>query len=792
MFRIHVKTAIRNLIANKSFSIINIFGLAIGLSICLLIVFYVVDELSYDRYNTKFSRILRINTNMKVGGSESSFAIGPKPLAQALVKNFPEIENAVRIAPGVGIKFKKGQDHIQENLVIYSDPSLFDIFTLPMIEGDPARALQEPNSVVITESMAMKYFNKVSVLGQTITAVDDNAIYKVTGVIKDLPQTSHFTCDFILSISSLPGYNENVWTGLDDNTYILLKPNADAKKLEAKIPAFFKKALIASNFNVDEFERGGNYYRVSLTPLKNIHLRSNLQRELGINGNIDYIYIFSAIAILVLLMACINFMNLSTARSADRAREVGVRKVLGAPRKNLIIQFLSESILVTTISATIAAGTAWALLSPFSKLADKHLVITGQTILWLLPLMIGLIFIVGLLAGSYPAFFLSSFRPVNVLKGKLASGFRNSGLRSFLVVFQFAISIFLIISTLVIYDQMHYIQNKDLGFNKNHVLVIKNASALENPALLKQEVKALPGVQSATLTNFLPTGGNRWPQSIAIPPNITVRTEFWPVDDEYVTTMGMTIVNGRTFSRQFLTDSLAMIVNETASRMLGIANNPIGQTVNNDTIKYHIIGVVKDFNFSSLRDNITPVVLVLGHDWNYSLGVRLQTENLPVLVSQIEDKWRALSPHQQFDYSFMEDDFDATYRAERRMAEIFVWFTSLAIVIACLGLLGLAAYAAEQRGKEIAVRKVLGADVSNVVALLSRNFLKLVLISILISVPASWIVMHNWLQGFAYRQHLQWWVFALASVGALLIAFLTISSQSFKAATSNPANSLRK
>jgi len=751
----------------------------------------VVNELSYDRYNTNFSRIIRINTEIKFGGSTTAMAISPKPLAQALVRNFPEIENAVRIAPAVGIKFKKGEDHVQEDHAIYSDPGIFAVFTLPMLHGAPAKALEAPNEIVLTESMAMKYFNKVSVVGETLTAVNDNTIYKITGVIKDLPPTSHFACDFILSLSSLPGYNDNDWTGLNYNTYILVKPAADRKMLETKIPAFFRKSLAATNFNVDQFEHGGNYYRISLTPLGDIHLRSNLQRELGVNGNIEYIYIFSAIALLVLLMACINFMNLSTARSANRAREVGVRKVLGAPRRQLISQFLSESILVTAVSTIIAVLGAWALLSPFSHVADKQLAITGHTLIWLIPLLVAIIALVGVLSGSYPAFYLSAFQPINVLKGKLATGFKNSGLRSFLVVFQFAISIFLIVGTLVIYNQLHYIQNKDLGFNRSHVLVIKNASALENPRLLKEDVKKLPGVLAATLTNFLPPSGNRWPQTITRGQNIEIRTEYWPVDNDYVTAMGMDIVKGRTFSDQLLTDSSSMIVNETAAKMLGIANDPLNQTIVHDSTRFHIIGVVKDFNFNSLRDNITPVAFVLGRDWTYSLGARLQTENLPALMSQIESKWRALSPHQQFDYSFMEDDFDAIYRAERRMASIFVWFTSLAVVIACLGLLGLAAYAAEQRTKEIAVRKVLGADVSNVVMLLSKDFLKLVIISILISVPVSWIVMQNWLQGFAYRQHLQWWVFALASAGALTIAFLTISSQSIKAATNNPANSLR-
>jgi putative ABC transport system permease protein len=791
MFRNHIKTAIRNLLSHKGFSTINILGLAIGLSVCLLIIFYVVDELSYDRYNTNYSRILRINTELKFSGSTASVAISPKPLGPQLVKNFPEIENAVRIAPAVGIKFKKGEDRVQEDHGIYSDPSIFDIFTLPMIQGSAARALEAPKTIVLTESMAIKYFNRASVVGETLTIANDNTIYKITGVIKDLPPTSHFACDFIMSLSSLPGYNDIDWTGLNYNTYILLKPGADRKMLGTQIPAFFRKALSANSFNVDQYERTGNYFRISLMPLGDIHLHSNMDRELGVNGDIEYIYIFAAIAVLVMLMACINFMNLSTARSANRAREVGVRKVLGAPRKQLISQFLTESVLVTAASTIIAFLAAWALLSSFSHLADKQLAITWHTAVWLLPLLVAVIVIVGILAGSYPAFYLSAFQPINVLNGKLATGFKSGGLRSFLVVFQFAVSIFLIIGTLVIYNQLHYIQNKDLGFNRSHVLVIKNAGALDDAQVFKQDVKMLPGVQSATLTNFLPTNSNRWPQTITRGQNNSVRTEYWLVDDEYITTMGMNILKGRTFSHQLLTDSSAMIVNETAAKMLGITGDPLNQTVMHDSTRYHIVGVAKDFNFSSLRDNITPVVMVLGHDWTYSLAVRLQTENLPALMAQVESKWRALSPHQQFDYSFMEDDFDGIYRAERRVAKVFVWFTTLAIVIACLGLLGLAAYAAEQRSKEIAVRKVLGAGVSNVVVLLSKDFLKLVFISILISIPISWIVMNNWLQGFAYRQHLQWWVFALASAAALIIAFLTISSQSIKAATNNPAKSLR-
>lgn len=522
-------------------------------------------------------------------------------------------------------------------------------------------------------------------------------------------------------------------------------------------------------------------------PLKDIHLRSNRQRELGANGNIQYIYIFSAIAVFILILACINFMNLSTARSADRAREVGVRKVLGSSRFELVAQFLTESLTITLTAAIIAALMTWLLLPVFNQVSGKELFISLQTFAWLLPVLLAIIIVVGLLAGAYPAFFLSAFRPVHVLKGKLATGFKGGTFRSFLVVFQFGISIFLMAGTLIVYNQLNYIQNKDLGFNRSQVLIVKNVTTLHDPRILKQEVKNTPGVIDATLSSFLPTGTLRFPNVFASSSAKNIQGEFWTVDEDYITTMGMNLVSGRNFSNQFATDSSAMLINETAARILGYKGDP-AERINT---KYHIIGVIKDFNFSSLRDNVTPVFMVMAPDWMASLSIKVNTTNLPALMNKIESTWKGLSPNQHFEYSFMDEDFNALYASEQRMGKLFIIFTTLAIIIACLGLFGLAAYAAEQRNREISIRKVLGASVSSIASMLSKDFVKLVIISIIIATPLAWLVMQKWLQGFAYRQNIQWWVFVITGLGALFIAVITVSYQSIKAAVVNPADSLR-
>jgi len=787
MIRNYLKTAFRSLLKNKGFTFINIFGLALGLATCLLIVFYVIDELSYDRYNNKYDRIYRVDTDIKYGNTLTAFAITAPPVADALVKEFPEVERSTRIWRAVNIRFKKGNEVIEERNAIYCSDGIFDIFTLPMLEGNPKTALTEPNAIVITRSTALKYFNTIHAVGKTLAMATDSSIHKITGVIKDMPAQSHFKADFFMAM--VPNTDLS-WAHFNTATYILLKQGANYKNLESKFDALISRN--ETTFDYNKFIAAGNYIRLSLMPLTQIHLYSNRERELGVNSNIQYIYIFSAVALFILLLACINFMNLSTARSANRAREVGVRKVLGSSRKYLIAQFLSESLMITLGATVIAVLAAWALLPLFNHVSGKSLTITAQTFLWLLPALLVIIIVVGVLAGSYPAFFLSGFQPVHVLKGKLTAGFKGGFLRSFLVVFQFSISIFLIIGTLVIYNQLKYIQNKDIGFNRNQVLIIKNAHALSNPPVFQQEIKQLPGVLNATLTSYLPTGYNSVPAYVTSGVGMQLQTEaqFWPVDTAYINTIGLKLLQGRNFSGQFASDSSAMIINQTMAKVIGYTGNQLEKIKAQDK-EYHIIGVVKDFNFNSLRDNVTPLVMVMSKDWMASLSVRINTANLPALMQQVENKWKAMVPNQHFQYTFMDDEFNAIYNNEQRMGKIFVVFTSLAIIIACLGLFGLAAYAAEQRNREISIRKVLGAGVSTLVVMLSKDFIKLVLIAIVIATPLAWLIMQKWLQGYAYRENISWWVLAITGFAAIIIAFITVSFQSVKAALVNPVESLR-
>jgi putative ABC transport system permease protein len=796
MFRNNIKTAFRSLLKNKVFTFLNVAGLALGITACLIIVLYVVDEFSFDKYNLKSDRIFRVNTDIKYGDIATSRAIAAPAIAQALVSQFPEVEKSVRLLPD-GALVKKGNEFIREDKVAYCDSSIFDVFTLPMIEGDPKTALSEPNSVVITESAALKYFSRTNVVGQNLIFFHDSVIHKITAVIYDVPKQSHFQFDIFVSMQPVEASKEIAFNAIYPfSTYILLRPGSNYKNLEAKFPALLKEHL---GFLAD-MEKGGDYIKINLTPLKDIHLKSNRTNELGKNGNIQYLNIFSIIAVFILLIACINFINLSTARSANRAREVGVRKVLGSSRKNLTIQFLCESFLITMAATVLAVFSTWLLLPLFNQLSEKNLSLYTEGIPWLISSLLAVVIVVGLFAGAYPAFFLSSFQPVQVLKGKLSSGFKRSKTRNLLVVFQFAISIFMIIGTIVIYNQLHFIQNKDLGFKRSQSFVIKHINELDGdlPVIFQQEIKKSPSVKDASLSSFLPTGSRRWINFLTIKEN-GIQVQLWPVDANYVNVMGMKIAKGRNFSNKLVTDSAGIIINETAAKMLGIEKDPLNQAVSLGKINYNVIAVVKDFNFSSLRDNINPLAMVLmtsvmkkyEGDGADNLIVSVNTANIPLLLSQIETKWKALSNNKHFDYSFMDEDFDSIYRSEQRMGKLFIIFTSLTIIIACLGLFGLAAYAAEQRTKEISIRKVLGANVSTIVALLSKDFIKQVIVSIFIAIPFGWLAMQTWLRGFAYRINIQWWVLCIASLAAIIIALITTSFQSIKAANSNPVKYLR-
>lgn len=792
----YLKTAVRSFKNNKGVSAINIIGLSAGIAACILIVIYVTDELSYDRYNVNANRIYRITENVSLNGHEGSYAGTEKPLKQA-IQDVQGIEKITRLVPVSSLflspkKFfvKKGNEVIEENKIVYAESDLFDVFTLPMIEGNATGSLSEPFTTVITESTAKKYFNRVNVVGESII-INDSGLYKVTAVIKDIPLQSHFNYNFFLSYSSIPESQIDGWGYSGIHNYVLVKPAASISTVEKEIQN------IAISHYPSIITSGGNYLKVNLTPLPDIHLRSKSQYEIDKGGNIQFVYIFSVIAFFILLIACINFINLSTARSANRAKEVGVRKVIGSSRRNLIGQFLTESVLLTFISTILAIVIVRLMLPYFNQVADKQLSVTGSSFFSALPVLLLIVLLVGALAGIYPALYLSGFKPIAVLKGRLAAGFKRSLLRSSLVVFQFSVSIFLIISTLVVYNQLSYMHSKDIGFNKSQMLVIKNTGRLGNGVdNFKQELKQMAGVEEVTISGFLPTGRERnitgfFPQ-LPIDINQDVLAEFWKVDEDYVKTMSMQLANGRNFSNRLASDSSAIIVNEAFVKKMGFTE-PLNKTVYRNSFgvyAYHIVGVVKDFNFSSLRENVQPLVLVNKRD-NGAVTARVSSANLPTLMAQIENKWKQRAGNFQFTYSFMDEDFEAIYRTEQRMKQIFISFSVLAIVIACLGLFGLTAYAAEQRNKEIAIRKVIGAGTGSIINLMSADFIKLVGISILIASPLGWFAMNIWLQDFAYRTHIGASVFLFAGIIALVIAVITISFQTVRAALANPVNSLR-
>ena len=679
------------------------------------------------------------------------------------------------------------------------------MFTFPAIAGNTHTALDDPNTVVITESAAKKYFGTTDALGKTIeTNENDKTLYKVMAVIKDMPHNGHFNYDFLFSMKN-SGYKWGQFTSHNFHTYLLMRKGTDYKAFEKNFDAYIDKYVLpyVQQFvqikSMSEFRKAGNKLDYSLTPLTKIHLYSSLTYELAPNGNIQFVYIFSIVALFILAIACINFMNLTTARSANRAREVGIRKVLGTERKELITQFLAESTLMVFLSLIIAIGIAFVVLPLFNNIASKSMVLGSLFSPIILPLLIALPFVVGLLAGSYPAFYLSAFKPIEVLKGKLKMGGKTTSLRSVLVVFQFATSIFLIIGTIVIYKQLNFIQTKDLGFKKDQILIVNGTFALDNAETFKNDILKLNGVQSGTVSSFLPVdNSSRNDNSFSTASTIDVNNGFdmqnWYVDCDYVKTMGMQIIKGRNFSKDFGSDSSAVIINETVAKLIGY-KDPIGQKIyrsgdGKTTIAYNIIGVVKNFNFESLRQNISALGFFLGKGGG-SISFKVNTGNINNLVSEVENKWRAMVPSIPFSYRFMDDSFDEMYRSEQRVGKIAIIFSVLAILIACLGLFGLATFIAEQRTKEIGIRKVLGASVQGIVQLLSKEFVKLVAIAFIIAVPTGWYFMNKWLQDFVYRINMSWWIFALAGITVLIVALATVSFQAIKAALTNPVKSLK-
>jgi len=801
MFRNYLKSAWRNIRKNKLFSAINILGLSIGIALCFIIMLYVQDELSYDRFNKNADDIVRVVFQANINGGKINEANVMPPVAQAMKNDFPEVQNATRLVQYGASKITYKDKTFKEDQFAFVDPNFFRIFTLPLIEGDAKTALLEPHTVVITKATAEKYFGKEDPLGKTLGFNNNTESYKVTGVIDNVPSNSHFHFDVFGSMTGWNDSKSDSWMRSDFFTYLLLKPGTDYKKMELKFPGMVEKYMGSQiqkemGISLSQFRTKGNELGFALQPLTSIHLYSHTSGEIEAGGNASYVYIFGGIAIFMLIVACINFINLATAGASKRAKEVGVRKVAGSGRFQLIRQFLSESLLITMLALIIAFVLVQLALPSFNNISGKHLNLDAKPLLSFIAL--GLL--VGLIAGIYPAFYLSSFKPIEVLKGKLTANNKSFGLRSSLVVFQFFISVSLMISTIVVYQQMKYIQNKKLGYDKEQVLTIPNSYALgKNEQVYKQELLKDPRVVNATVSWYKPAGPSNNNNALAYAEghdNQIMKTVEYHVDEQYIPTLGMQMAAGRNFSAAFATDSLAMIINESAAKAFGwgtmnaIGKNVIRQNSERGTnVPFHIVGVVKDFNFRSLHEPITPLLMTLQPEGG--LIFKIKTTDVAGLLSTMKRQWNEFNTGEPFTYAFMDDLYNKTYSAEQKTGTILNIFSILTIFVACLGLFGLATYTAEQRTKEIGIRKVLGASVTQVTQMLSKEFLKLVLIASLIAFPAAWWAMNKWLQSFAYRINMSWWVLAIAGFIALLIALLTVSFQAIKAAVANPVKSLR-
>ncbi|GLU53795.1 ABC transporter permease [Dyadobacter frigoris] len=803
MLQNYFKIAWRSLARNRAFSAINIIGLAIGLASCMLISLYVLDELSFDRYNEKANQIVRVILRGTMQGGKLNEAHVMPPTAQALKADYPEVLAATRLRQGGFPKVVLGEKQYTGDNLVFADSNFFQVFTLPLLKGDTKTALLEPNSLVITQKLANKYFGNADPIGQVINFKGEKTAYKVTGVIEKVPENSHFHFEIFASMAGYPDSKSPSWMTSEYFTYLVLPKGYDYKKLEAKLPQTVEKYMapqlkVAMGVTMEEFRKSGNNLGLYLQPLTDIHLHSDFGYDLGNNGDIKYVYIFGAVAIIMLVIACINFMNLSTAGASKRAREVGVRKVMGSERKELVYQFLLESILLTSIAMLLAVIFGYLALPLFNTLSGKNLTLQFTAIPSLLPGLILFGLAVGVLAGSYPAFFLSSFKPILVLKGRLASDRKSISLRSGLVVVQFFISITLIIGTTVVYQQLRFIQNKKLGYSKDQVLVMDTWSLGQNKEMFKEELLRDPRVVNVSSSSYIPAGPSNNNNYMVYPDDKNmqlVKTLRYDVDASYIPTLSMEMAAGRNFSKEFGNDSSGVILNETAAAMLGFKKDALDRTITNTNNEggkgtYRVIGVVKDFHFRSLHERITPLVMILGKDAGNFL-VKIKTKEIKGLLADMENKYKGYKSEQPFSYSFLDERFNSTYQAEQKTGSILGIFAGLTIFVASLGLFGLATFTAQQRTKEIGVRKVLGASIGSIVALLSGEFIKLVLVALVLATPVAWYMMTQWLQDFEYRISIEWWVFAVSGLLAIAIALLTVSYQSIKTAMINPVKSIR-
>ena len=800
MFKNYLTVGIRNLLRHKGYSSINVLGLAIGIACCILILLYVQDELSYDRYHEKHDRIYRLAESATIAGRPIEAAVTPPPWAPVLAEEYPEIEQITRLKPpGSRWLIRYKENRFYERYFVFADSSVFDIFTIPLVQGNAKTVLAEPHAVVLSESMADKYFGSENPIGKVITG-DDLYEFTVTGIMEDMPGNSHFHFDFLASYASLapnklynePSTMQSHGFSHDVFTYLLLREGQEPEDLERKFPGFLDRHL------GDMLEGTGIVARPFLQPITDIHLHSNMEAELGPNSDIRYVYIFSSLAVFILLIACVNFMNLSTARSARRAQEVGIRKVLGAQRQQLIRQFTGESIFLSVIALVIALVLVHLLLPPFNAVSGKTLEMDYQSI-WLVPTLVAIALLTGIVAGGYPAFILSSFRPVAVLTGALKAGASQSLLRKILITFQFIVSIIMIIGTVVVLDQLEYMQNKHLGFDKENVVIVRlpDAEAIKGYTAFKNAVLQYPEILNASTSTSVP--GGQPSLNLVTPEGVPedqspVYQVIWS-DYDFIETLGVEMAAGRTFSREFGADSTACLINMATVRSLGW-ENPIGKTIKmtgspDSDPPFEVIGVMEDFHNKSLHQPIEPLMIRLISEAASFMEIRIQGNNVTRGLEILEEQWGKIYPsHPAMDYSFLDADLAQLYIAEQRMGSVFVAGAILSIFIACLGLLGLSSFMAEQRTREIGVRKVLGATITNVILLLSRDFTRLILLAFVVGAPAAYYVMQTWLTGFPYRIELSLGVFAFSGLAALLIAWLTVGYQAFKAAASNPADAL--
>ncbi|MFD0793941.1 ABC transporter permease [Mucilaginibacter litoreus] len=805
MIKNYLTIAWRSLTKNRVFSFINMFGLAIGLACCMLISGYLYQELTYDTYSANSKQLYRVNLGVLANGGSDNYPLVDIAVGEGMKNAFPEIEASTRMSPNQPVFVEYGNQQFKESNFVRADANFLQLFSIPLIDGDAATCLANPNSIVITKDLAKKYFGADNAVGKTLLVAKQPM--KVTGVINKVPDNSHFHGDAFMSLITFTQNRPQTWSNVSFFTYLLLNKTADPKKLEARFPQLVAKYVVPEiqrdmGISLAEAQKSVNTFKFTLTPITDIHLYSHTKYEREANGDINYVYIFGALAIFILVLAGINFTNLSTAASAKRSKEVGIRKVLGSLKSSLVSQFLTESVLLTTLAMVLAVVMVYLLLPYFNDVAGKNISIKFYLSYMAIAIELLVALVVGLAAGVYPAFFISSFKILNVLKGNSSSDVKASKslLRNSLIVFQFSISTAFIIATFIVYQQLNFMQNKKLGYDKDQVLVLNDVYTLQNnlepfrnqllqdKRVINAAISSDVPIRTADGTQiFLKSSSNNYNQ-----PHAEVHANIYHIDENYLPTMGMKMAVGRNFLPAYPADSAAVIVNESAVKELGLdKTDPIGKTiVRSGQHEFTIVGVVKDFHYSSAKEKIAPLMMLYGHS-NGSMMVKVKAADMHNLIEAVKQQWESFHPGTPFSYNFLDDQFAQLYVSEARTGKIFTSFAILAVIIASLGLFGLSAFSIRQRVKEIGIRKVLGASSVTITNMLSIQFLKLVALAVIIAAPLTWFAMHKWLQGFAYRIDIQWWVFALAGLMALGVAFITVSFQTIKAALANPVKSLR-